>query len=253
MSYTVEDVSRISGVSLETLRYYDEMGLVSPVQADLNGYPYYEEEHLLRLQQVMLYRELDLPLAEIAALTEHELEASVTLLSHKQRLIEKVIRIQALVDTINYTIEYLKTGHRIEHGRLYHGFDSSKQDPYEEENRELYSQPTEQPDNKTMEKSQKWSKDDYLSTQREADSIYVELCDALEEGKEPGSPAVQRIIRRHYDWVCHFYTPTKEIYSDLGEIYVDHEDFKKLYAGYHPQLAEYLRDGIKIYADEQMK
>lgn len=251
MSYTVKDLSRMSGVSVETLNYYDEIGLMNPVQAVSNGYPCYEESHLLELQQIMFYREQGLPLGEIRVLMGQKQDNTDTLLSHKERLIEKQFRIQVLVDTIDYTIGYLKRGNPVAHQRLYDGFDLVVQD--EERNYSSFDNSTKPSTAKnTGGAGSKWSKDDYLNTQREADRIYIDLCDALEKGEDPGSSSVQKVIKRHYEWVSHFYTPTKEIYSGLGDLYVDHEDFKQLYAGYHPQLAEYLRDGMKIYAEQQM-
>lgn len=251
MSYTVKDLSRMSGVSIETLNHYDEIGLVRPVQVGSNGYPSYEESQLLELQQIMFYREQGVPLSEIRVLMGQKQDNTDTLLAHKERLIEKQFRIQVLVDTIDYTIGYLKRGNQLVHQRLYDGFDLVMQD--EERNQSSFDNSTKPSTaNNTGGAGPKWSKDDYLNTQREADRIYIDLCNALEKGEDPGSSSVQKIIKRHYEWVSHFYTPTKEIYSGLGDLYVDHEDFKQLYAGYHPQLAEYLRDGMKIYAEQQM-
>ena len=65
MSYTVKKLARISGVSPRTLRFYDEIGLLKPAFYGDNQYRYYEEEQLLLLQQILFYRELDLPLNDI--------------------------------------------------------------------------------------------------------------------------------------------------------------------------------------------
>lgn len=253
MSYTVVELSHLSGVSVETLNYYDEIGLLSPIQtiASANGSSLYEESHLLKLQQIMLYREEGLTVDEIRTRMGQKMDNTDMLLFHKERLLGKQFRIQVLIDTINYTIDYLKRGNQLSHQRLYDGFALSLQD--QERNQAPYNNSTKPSTTEhSDEANPKWSKDDYLNTQREADRIYIDLCNALEKGEDPGSPSVQKIIKRHYEWVSHFYTPTKEIYSGLGELYVDHEDFKQLYAGYHPQLAQYLRDGMKIYAEQHM-
>ncbi len=49
-----------------------------------------------------------------------------------------------------------------------------------------------------------------------------------------------------------FYTPTREVYQGLGQLYVDHADFRKLYDSYHPQLAEYLRDAMRYFAGREL-
>ena len=66
--YTVKQLSKLTGVTPRTLHYYDEIGLLKPSRTGDNGYRYYGEGPLLRLQQILLYRELDLPLAEIRAI-----------------------------------------------------------------------------------------------------------------------------------------------------------------------------------------
>lgn len=74
MAYTVKEVSNLSGISVRTLHYYDEIGLLKPHHIGNNGYRYYEHEQLLRLQQIMVYRELDLPLSEIGKVLEQTKE-----------------------------------------------------------------------------------------------------------------------------------------------------------------------------------
>lgn len=98
-----------------------------------------------------------------------------------------------------------------------------------------------------------WPKEKYLQSQAEVEEIHRELIAAIKDGEEPGSKRVQAIIRRHLEWISHFYTPTAQIYSDLGDLYVEHEDFHTMYREYHPRLAEFLRDGMKILAACELK
>ncbi|WP_106768989.1 MerR family transcriptional regulator [Paenibacillus faecalis] len=253
-AYSIKDLSSISGVSVQTLNYYEKMGLLSPSNVSSSGYRYYETEQLFRLQQVMFYRELDFSLAEIGTLMTQDQDRIRLLQTHKQRLIDKAICIQTLIHTIDYTLQELRNGNEVnmDHRRLYDGFDPIKQEQDDKAVNIERSEQTESFKDKRRDDLRTWSKKDYINTQKESDAIYIDLCKAMEDGKEPGSQAVQSIIQRHYDWVCHFYTPTKDIYSGLGDLYVDHGDFKKLYAGYHPRLAEYLRDGIKIFAEQKL-
>ncbi|WP_054958633.1 MerR family transcriptional regulator [Paenibacillus dakarensis] len=238
-TYTIEELSRMSGLSVEMLQYYNQSGLLSPSDKDDHGIFLYGQRQLLDLQQIMLLREQLVPLSEIKVMMDEKKQNHTeALLLHKERLIEKQRRIQSLVNTIDNTINYVEQHETpVAAQRLYEGFDLALQDEYA---------------GVKDATQQQWTKEDYLDTQREADQIYLDLCNALESGKDPGSPSVQKTIHRHYEWVSRFYTPTKEIYAGLGDIYVEHEDFRQLYAGYHPQLAEYLREGMKIYAEEQI-
>ncbi|HER2209489.1 TPA: TipAS antibiotic-recognition domain-containing protein, partial [Streptococcus pyogenes] len=89
-------------------------------------------------------------------------------------------------------------------------------------------------------------------SQAKIDRIHLDLQGAIEEGLEPGSPEVQQIIGRHLDWIKDYYTPTAEIYRDLANLYVEHKNFRQMYDGYHPKLAEFLRDGMMIKAEQDL-
>ncbi|CAM3056202.1 MerR family transcriptional regulator [Paenibacillus sediminis] len=253
MAYTVKDVSKLSGVSVRTLHYYDEIGLLPPAFTGENGYRHYEEEQLLRLQQIMFYRELDMPLGEIAQLLRGGPDDIIkSLHAHKQQLLEKAGRIQTLVHTIDHTVHYLKGEVSMKNEELFEGFDPVKQEQYEQEIVERYGEGSKALIEESKRRTRNWSKEDYVKTQQLVDNIHRELTSAIEAGALPDSPNVQAIIKKHYEWVNQFYTPTKEVYSGLGDLYVDHPDFRKLYDGYHPQLAQFLRDGMNIFADEQL-
>ena len=96
------------------------------------------------------------------------------------------------------------------------------------------------------------SKEDFLDSQARIEQIHLDLKEALELGLEPGSPAVQQIIGRHLEWIRGYYTPTAEIYRDLANLYVEQHDFRKMYDGYHPKLAEFLREGMIIKAAQDL-
>jgi DNA-binding transcriptional MerR regulator len=68
--FTVKQLSKMAGITPRTLHYYDEIGLLKPSRVGDNGYRYYGEESLLRIQQILLYRELDMPLENIKKIKE---------------------------------------------------------------------------------------------------------------------------------------------------------------------------------------
>ncbi|MCM3000570.1 MULTISPECIES: TipAS antibiotic-recognition domain-containing protein [Paenibacillus] len=101
-------------------------------------------------------------------------------------------------------------------------------------------------------KMQLWTKEDYLRSQREIDQINRDLKAAIEEGHHPGAPQVQRIIRRHYEWMSRYYTPSAMVYIGLGNLYVEQTEHKQLFTAYHPQLPVFLRDGMIIFAEREL-
>ena len=109
MAYTVKQVAELSGVSVRTLHFYDETGLLKPAYVGANGYRFYEEPQLLTLQQILFYRVLELELNLIKlVLGRAEFERIAALESHRQVLEEKLARTRSLLGTIDKTIAHLK-------------------------------------------------------------------------------------------------------------------------------------------------
>ncbi|WP_139490238.1 MerR family transcriptional regulator [Brevibacillus dissolubilis] len=252
MAYTVKELAQLSGVSVRTLHYYDEIGLLHPAYYGDNGYRYYEEEQLFTLQQILFFRELDFSLSDIQELLTSDMFNQLEALqSHKKLLATQVSRLQKLMSTIDKTIDHLRGESTMQHDEMYQGFDPKKQAQYEQELKERYGKEASDLIEESNRNIKSWNKPDWDEVKAFAEEINKELT-ALIGGHSPETPEVQRVIQKHFDWVKRFYTPTKEVYSGLGQLYVDHPDFRKLYDAHHPQLAEFLRDAMAYYAENQL-
>src|SRR5215467_7470772 len=109
MAYTVKKVAAISGVSVRTLHFYDETGLLKPAFYGTNGYRYYQEPQLLTLQQILFYRELGFELKQIQRiLGRADFEKIAALESHRKVLEKNLVRTRRLLETIDQTIQHLK-------------------------------------------------------------------------------------------------------------------------------------------------
>jgi len=123
MSYTVKKLAKLSGVSIRTLRFYDTIGLLKPAYYGENNYRYYEEEQILMLQQILFYRELNLPLNDIKRIvSSDDFNKIDTLISHKQVLAHNLERTQKLLNTIDQTIAHLKGKISLRNEELFVGF-----------------------------------------------------------------------------------------------------------------------------------
>jgi DNA-binding transcriptional MerR regulator/quercetin dioxygenase-like cupin family protein len=123
MAYTVKEVAAMSGVTVRTLHFYDEAGLLKPAFVGENGYRFYEEPQLLTLQQILFYRELGVELKRIKELLGRaEFEKLGALESHRKVLQEKLIRSQRLIETIDNTIEHLKGTRKMKSNEMFAGF-----------------------------------------------------------------------------------------------------------------------------------
>jgi DNA-binding transcriptional MerR regulator len=123
MPYTVKQVSAMSGVSVRTLHFYDESGLLAPAYYGANGYRFYEEPQLLTLQQILFYRELGFELKQIKEiLGRADFEIVAALESHRGVLQQSLARTGKLIETIDKTIEHLKGTRKMKTEEMFAGF-----------------------------------------------------------------------------------------------------------------------------------
>jgi DNA-binding transcriptional MerR regulator/quercetin dioxygenase-like cupin family protein len=123
MAYTVKQVAAMSGVSVRTLHFYDETGLLRPAYTGANGYRFYEEPQLLTLQQILFYRELKFELKQIKEiLGRNDFEKISALESHRLVLQEKLAQTHSLIETIDKTVEHLKGTKKMKTDEMFVGF-----------------------------------------------------------------------------------------------------------------------------------
>jgi DNA-binding transcriptional MerR regulator len=123
MAYAVKQVAAMSGVSVRTLHFYDETGLLAPAYLGSNGYRFYEEPQLLKLQQILFYRELGFELKQIKRiLGRADFEKAAALRTHRKVLQKKLARTHELIDTIDKTINHLKGSKKMKSREMFSGF-----------------------------------------------------------------------------------------------------------------------------------
>src|SRR5215213_1345736 len=123
MAYTVKQVAELSGVSVRTLHFYDEVGLLKPAHTGANGYRYYEEPQLLTLQQILFYRELGIELRQIRQLLGRpDFQRIDALRSHREALEERIARTRRLLETIDRTIDHVEGRKPMKDEEMFAGF-----------------------------------------------------------------------------------------------------------------------------------
>ena len=245
--YTVKQLAELAGVSVRTLHYYDEIDLLKPSEVGENGYRYYAEDALLRLQQILFYRELDLGLLQIKALLDHpDFDLVESLQMHRAALQTKIERLQTLVQTVDSTIMHLVGETDMSKKQLFSGFSEEKQKQYEEEikNDPRYDQ------DKVKESVKRWGS--YTKQQKqqigeEGEAIYRDLLTVMDQGA--GSDAVQAIMARWHQHLRYFYEPTPEILRGLGHLYNSHPDFIANFQKLHPDLPAFMEQAVTHYCD----
>src|SRR6185436_10449845 len=110
MAFTVGELSRLTGVTVRALHHYDEIGLVRPSQRSAAAYRLYDDRDVLRLQQVLVFRELGVPLDEIGAALDQATDREALLRKHRGALVEKRARIDAMLVAVDTALGALEKG-----------------------------------------------------------------------------------------------------------------------------------------------
>ncbi len=252
MNYTVKKLAQLSGVSTRTLRFYDEIGLLKPAFYGANQYRYYKEEQLLMLQQILFFRELGFPLNDIQRImNSNEFDKIESLMAHKSILQSSLERTDTLIKTIDKTILHLRGTVIMRDIEMYEGFDPVKQREHEQY---LINKGTltQKEIDASWSKVQHWKKQDWDTVKQEGDDLNKALVLALTHHLTPDSETVQDLIQRHYSWVKNFWTPNHDTYIGLGQMYLDHQDFREFYTNYHPDLVTFLVEAMNIFAEKNL-
>lgn len=243
--YTVKQLADLAGVSVRTLHYYDEIGLLEPSYVGENGYRYYEDAALFRLQQILLYRELDLSLAEIREILDApDFDLVSALQGHRAALEARIHRLKGLIRTIDMTIANVTGGVEMSKKKLFTGFTEEEEKRYAQEARERWG--AENVD-LSYQRWKSYSPEQRKQILAEGGANYQALADLI--GEDPASEEVQQVIGRWHQHLRYFYEPTIDLLRGLGNLYNDDPDFNRTISQFHPDLPAFMREAINIYCD----
>lgn len=243
--YTVKQLAKLAGVTRRTLHYYDEVGLLKPSRNSDNGYRYYDEEALIRLQQILLYRELDMPLDQIrAVINQTDFDILAALDSHKSALRKRIHHLENVIKTVEDTIDHLKGKRKMTKKQLFDVFNEEQISDYEKEAMQMYDPAIV---NASYQKWNNYSRSEKEKIGEEGNAIYLDIIATMPRGAD--SPEVQSCIARWHRHMEYFWSPDKDQLVGLAEHYSTDPRFKKNFDKIHPDLAEFMAKAVKIYVD----
>ena len=249
MDLDISAVARLTGVTSRALRHYDAIGLLTPAATRHDGRRLYGEAELLRLQHILVLRELDVPLDTIASIVDTEYSALTAALmrDHHAALLAQRDRFAALAETVERTITRIEKGLPMATEDMFEGFDNSR---YEPEARERWG------DAAVDGSNARW-----LRMGAEGQRAHMAEHTAIAEGlarlaahdAAPEDPAVQALVARHHAWVSTFWMPDAYAYRELGTMYVEDPRFRATYDKFGDGTAELLRAGIEAVASRALE
>lgn len=249
MEYTIQKLAQMAGVSTRTLRFYDEIGILKPARINSSGYRIYTNDEVDRLQQILFYRQLNVPLEKIKEIiTSPDFDALQALKEHRQKLMEMRKQLDQVIATVEKTIKAKEgTVNMSDHEK----FEGLKQQRLEENEarygKEIRQKYGEEAVQKANEKFAKMTQDQF----EEAERINKELIETLHkamESSDPASPLAQRAAELHKQWLMFFWSEyRKEAHAGVVQMYVDDARFTQYYDQHKPGMAKFLRDAVWIY------
>lgn len=251
MSYKINQIAEMAGITIRTLRYYDKIGLLVPSARTEAGYRLYSADDLERLQQILFFRELDFPLARIQDLMNNpNYDRTEALVMQIDWLNKKAIHYSKLARLAETTLEHLEGGVKMTEKDLFDGFDYEKmqqeQKQYEEEVKERWGNTDAY--RISRERTAKYTREDWGKiNQLQTDNI-KELCELYMAGVAYDDPRVLQVVENAMNFISRYFYPCNlEIMSGLGNMYVSDERFTAFYEKYAPGLAVYYNNAIQHY------
>ncbi|MFE4131007.1 MerR family transcriptional regulator [Peribacillus sp. YIM B13482] len=241
MAMKVKELAGLVGISVRTLHYYDEIGLLSPEETTDSGYRLYSNENLEMLQQILFFRELDMPLKEIKQMiSSSSFDKQEALRQHQKMLLEKRSQLDKLINTVDKSIKHMKGEIQMTDKEKFEGFDFS-QNPYEEEARERWG-------DKAVDESKAKVAGMSKDAQKIVSDIYIKLTSI--RTASPESEEAQEAIKEWYDCLnTNFGTYSPEAFKGLGQMYVDDQRFTKNIDQYGDGLAKFMCDAMGHFAE----
>ena len=245
MRYSIGSLSKLSGVSIRALLHYDLIGLLQPSEVAVSGYRYYDDAAVERLWQILFYRELDFPLAEIGEiLSSPSFDRERALTEHRNLLVQKRERLDRLIELVSSAMKGETT-------MEFKPFDTSEIDALREQyaeeakarwgNTDAYRESTR--------RASKWTEADKARLEKESGEIFSAFAALV--GVDPADARVQALVSRWKAFISQsYYNCTNEILAGLGQMYLADERFTKNLDAFGAGTAKLMSEAIAIYCKQ---
>lgn len=241
----------MTGISVRALHHYDEIGLLVPRGRTGAGYRLYDDDDLLRLQQIVIGRELGLSLEEIRrSLDDPGFDRKQALIEQKKQLQKRANQTEAMIRAVDAALAVIAdegSGDTMEMKDMFDGFDPSK---YEAEakqrwgNTEAYQESTK--------RAQRYTADDWKKLEVEQRAIYADAAAAMKAGKAPSDEEVMDIADRHRLSIDRWFYPCSvTMHCGLAAMYESDGRFAENIDKHGEGLTPFLVAAIRANADRR--
>ena len=239
MKMRIKEFAQLTGVSVRTLHYYDEIGLLTPALVDKRtGYRYYNEQSLLRMQEILFYRELDFSLKSIGEmLSSPHYDARKSLEEQKILLTLKKERLERLIASIDQAMKG---------ANVMHVFDNREFEKHKAEAQERWGQTSAYQEH--AERTKNYAKEKWNHLAQDMDHIMAQFAMAMQRGETPDSSQAQALVQQLQTHITeNYYCCTREILAGLGQMYVADERFQNNIDQHARGTAAFICEAITVY------
>lgn len=247
---TIAELARSTGLTARTLRYYDELGLLTPAGTTSSGMRWYGTEEVLRLQRVLVYRHLRVPLEQIGRILADEIDARAALQQQRDALVLEHRQLAEVIGSVDRALHSLDEGGdplmtAEEASDLFHGFDTTA---ITAEAQQRWTAQADQSRNAAAAMTDEQRHQAQLDHEARLRSLGA-LADS---GASPTDPRAQRVVSEMYTALTSLWNPDRQAFVQVGEQLADQPDSRAMLERITPALPDFLRQSYTAYAEARL-
>jgi DNA-binding transcriptional MerR regulator len=251
MERTVSEVARLAGVSVRTLRHYDAIGLLPPGHVAPNGYRYYGRAELLRLQRILLLRELDVPLPAIGRILAEQEDEMAALRDHREQLLQERQRLDAVIGSVDRTLQGLAGDASVGDEEFFSGL-SAARSRLQVDLTERFGPEVGAAFEDAVQATEGWGREDYERMGDEGRRLLLRMAAARARGVLPDSAEALELTHLHYQGVVELWPADATGYYNLGGVLLDNAEQRAMIASVDPELPPWLAAAVQAYAIKRL-
>lgn len=251
MLYTVKEVASLSNVTIKALHHYHKIGLLVPCEISEAGYRLYGMKELERLQQILLYRELDFTLEQIKELLEGSPDRASILSKQEELLALRKMRLETIIQTLRTTITCVEKGERMDEKEMFRGFEN--EDQWKEAIKEQNEHLKETYDYDLLDSVQMDIQG--MNDMAEEATLFMSgVAEALRNGVKYNGDAMNRLIRQHLEFLNkQGLSISAEDFASQTRFFLDDDFHLQMLEGQQVGLAYYLSAAAEFYSRKSLK
>ncbi|NVC25036.1 MerR family transcriptional regulator [Kocuria salina] len=252
MRYSISQLATMAGISARTLRHYDAIGLLAPAEIGANGYRWYGREQLLRLQRILLLREVGVPLGQIGQVIDGQVNEITALRAQREQILAEQHRLGTVIETIEATITDLTGAHTMEPADFFRGLHHDRS-RLKHRLEAAHGPVVEDAFTAVDTATDGWEMTDYEQAAAENRALLHRMAELMQHQVPPDDQEAQELVEEHHGAIARYWEPHAAAYRALADLYLNDEEQRAWIADIDPALPGWLATAMKTYATHHLR